>query len=275
MTGITETREHDIKALAETVADLHFPDRRVEPEELLRTKRITFNYGRYGDAFDGMLECESGAFHVYCNLDRVTHRGSPRARFTLGHELGHYFIDEHRRALKAGRVDAHPSSCDFESKLRAEREADLFATNLLMPEARFRKMAKRAPSGIAGVIDLAEVFGTSITSAAIRYVKTDLFPCAVIKWNPERYAWRWISQQMYDDGLGGTLSSIEDIPRGSATERALSGNPAPREGYFQSGGTASFWVPRKLLRAGDPILVEEAVPLGRFGALTLLYPDQA
>ena len=93
----------EIQELAEAVADEHFPDRRIEPEELLKRKGITFNYGRYGDAFDGMLECENGAFHVYCNLERVGQPNSPRARFTFGHELGHYYIDEHRNALAAGR----------------------------------------------------------------------------------------------------------------------------------------------------------------------------
>ena len=58
----------------------------------------------------GMLEhrggrpaCWSGGWHIYCNLDCVGQKDSPRARFTLAHELGHYYIDEHRNALVAGR----------------------------------------------------------------------------------------------------------------------------------------------------------------------------
>src|SRR5207247_1657430 len=108
------------------------------------------SFGRYGDAFDGLLEHRSGRFHVYANLDRVEREDSPRARFTLAHELGHYFIDEHRNALAAGLALSHPSFCDFESDLPVEKEADHFASNLLMPAKGFRKLAARAPLGLEG-----------------------------------------------------------------------------------------------------------------------------
>src|ERR1035438_576059 len=48
-----------------------------------------------------------------------------------------HFIDEHRNGLASGRVLAHPSKCEYESDLEVEMEADTFASNLLMPQARF------------------------------------------------------------------------------------------------------------------------------------------
>jgi hypothetical protein len=53
-----------------------------------------------------------GRFHIYCNLDRENLPSSPRARFTLSHELGHYFIDEHQNNLASGQVRPHPSAAE-------------------------------------------------------------------------------------------------------------------------------------------------------------------
>jgi len=130
---ISKDRKEEIAELAETVADEHCPTGRVDPVLIAKAKGITLSFGRYEDAFDGLLEHCCGRFHIYCNLDRVERAGSPRARFTLSHELGHFYIDEHRNALKAGRAPSHPSFCDYESKNPVEQEADHFASCLLMP----------------------------------------------------------------------------------------------------------------------------------------------
>jgi Zn-dependent peptidase ImmA (M78 family) len=266
-------RFRKIGGLASTVANDYFPDDQIDPLPILRARGITWSFGDYGDTFDGLLECRNEQFHVYCNTDRCGSPFSVRSRFTLSHELGHYFIDEHRRALLSGRVAPHTSFCEFESRWRAEREADFFATRLLMPPHRFAEKTESVDEGLDGVLDLKEHFGTSITSTAIRYVKHDPMPCAVIKWKPEGYGWRWISQSMYEMGLSRTMDEIEEVPRDSATAQALEDTP-PNEGrYHQRGGTASFWFPSRQHGAGDAILWEQAVSLGQFGALTLLYPD--
>ena len=203
--AVSATRIQEIAQLAEFIADEHSPDRRVEPEEILTQSGITLSFGRYGDYFDGMLEWQAGRFHVYCNLERVESRGSARARFTLGHEAGHFFIDEHRNALVAGAAPPHGSQCEFESQNPVEQEADIFASSLLLPRRRFLERARGSPPGLAGILELAELFGTSITSTAIRYVQEDLVPCTVIKWNPEGFGWKWFSPETYRARLRRTI----------------------------------------------------------------------
>ena len=115
-------------------------------------------------------------FVAYVNLPR--NGGSPeaaRARFTLAHETGHYFVDEHRHALRSGQPP-HGSATDFASHLRVEVEADLFAAHLLMPAARVRKRLRRTELGLPGVLSLADSFGTSRTSMAVRAAQLDLWP---------------------------------------------------------------------------------------------------
>lgn len=271
---VPQLREVEIAELAEAIAEEYFPKERVEPAQIAKAKGITLSLGSYEGAFDGLLEYKAGRFHIYCNLDRVETRDSARARFTLGHELGHFFIDEHRNALREGKTPPHPSVCEYESKNAAEQEADLFASNLLLPARRFTAEAKTVGVGIPGIVVLAGHFGTSISSTAIRYASLGIKPCTVIKWSPSGYAWKWLAEGTREAGFRKTIEKTSDIPPGSATARALSGEPVPTTGYFQNGTTAGFWFPFTS-KGGfrDEIMIEEAIPLGRYGVLTFLYPE--
>ena len=188
--GLPATREAEIAELAEFVADEYCPTGVVEPEAILKAHGMTLSYGDYGDAFDGMLECENRRFHVYCNTERAALSGSGRARFTLGHELGHYFIDEHRNALLGG-VDSHGSLCEYESDSLVEQEADTFSCNLLLPRGRFLAEGRKTSAGLSGILSLAGKFETSVAATSIRYVREELVPCTVIKWSPEGFGWKW------------------------------------------------------------------------------------
>ncbi len=233
------------------------------------------SFGAYGDAFDGMLEHMNGRFHIYCNLDRVGQADSPRGRFTLAHELGHYYIDEHRNALAAGRTPAHRSRCDCESQNLAEQEADHFAANLLMPKSRFIDTAKSTAPHLAGIIALAGTFETSLTATAIRYAAADISPCAVVKWDWRRYAWKWLSSSTFAARYRRTIEAPRQLAEGSPTARALAHEDPPQRGYFEAGTTASAWFPSvKPGEFRDVIFIEQAIPLGRFGVLTFLHPQR-
>lgn len=62
---INDNRKREIAELAEYIANEYCPSTIVDPEIIARGSGITFNYGEYGDAFDGLLEHESGDFHIY------------------------------------------------------------------------------------------------------------------------------------------------------------------------------------------------------------------
>lgn len=268
--GLSDERLVEIADLAEGIAEELFPGRAVEPETIIRRKRITLSRGSYGDAFDGMLEHRSGRFHIYCNIARV--RNSARIRFTLSHELGHYFIDDHRLALEAG-LPPHPSFSEYQSDNPAEQEADHFASNLLMPRARFVQAGRRLPAGAPAVLSLAGQFDTSRTSTALRYVNLDLSLCALIKWNPDGTSWRRFSGSAYRAGYRKIVDVAAQVPTDSPTAKALRGlDPGP-ELFFQGTTVASQWFP--FIQQGtrlDVFTTEHAVPLGEYGALTIVIP---
>ncbi|MAS53137.1 MAG: hypothetical protein CMJ44_00665 [Pimelobacter sp.] len=268
---IGPTRREEIADLAEDVAGDAVP---VDPDGVLRSQRdVSLAYGSFGDAYDGLIERRDGRFWVYCNEARTGGRDSPRARFTLAHEAGHYFLDEHRNALLDGRAAPHPSRADYTSNELVEREADLFASHLLMPTAPFARRMKKAGVGAPAVLALAREFGTSVTSAAIRWVSLVDHSCVVVKWGPDGYGWRWASREAWSGRYTRTVQDASALPRDSATALALRGASA-RSGFVEAGTTASAWF--DYVRAGgsrDEILMEQAVSLGAFGVLTVLFPE--
>lgn len=267
---IDRARREEIVDLAEDIAGKIIP---VNPDRILRSRRdVALAYGSFGNAYDGLIERRDGTFWVYCNLDRTGDPDSPRARFTLAHEAGHYFIDEHRNALLDGRTKPHPSRSDYTSSELVEREADLFASHLLMPTQAFLHRMKKAGVGASAVLSLSEQFGASVTSTAIRYVGLVDHFCAVVKWGPDGYGWRWTSQEAWSGRYHQTVRDAAALPRDSATALALRGESS-RTGFIERGATASMWF--DLVRAGgarDQILMEQAISLGSFGVLTLLLP---
>jgi len=143
-----------------------------------------------------------------------------------------------------------------------------------MPQLRFIRSAKVAPFGMAAVLALANEFGTSVTSTSVRYVGLDIRPSLVVKWSASGYQWKWLSATTRLANYRKTIEEPSRIVPGSATARALSGEAPPSEGFFQTGTTASAWFP--FVSGGswrDVILIEQSVALGKFGVITLIYPD--
>ena len=266
------SRLSDIESLAESIAESYFPHEKVEPLDILPHKNITHSFGNYGNSFDGLLEYRNQRFHIYTNADRLKHIGDTRARFTLGHELGHFFIDEHRRSLING-VAAHPSVVDFQSNNEAEREADNFAAFLLMPKGRFCSEAKRKPTSANAIYGLSKKFGTSLTSTAIRFIKTTEKPVLVMLWTHMGRQWGWASKSFETLARSKCVSNVIELPEGCLTEEALTVK------HFNSNQpratTVNSWFPYVGMNSkSNELLVEEVFPLGKFGVLTLLYPEE-
>lgn len=268
---ITASRRRELADLADAVLVDVPAQPPVDPLLIARQYGLSHSFNNYGDTFDGLLECRARRFHIYCNLDRVDTRNSPRARFTLAHELGHYFVDEHRQALLAG-VEPHQSIADFGSRFLVEQDADAFASSLLMPEGRFRQSAYG--TGLESVLDLAKRFDTSITSAAVRYATLEIVPCAIIKWNPDGYAWKWLSVSTMEARFWSTITKVENLVAGSPTARALKGESPDERGFFEAGTVAAAWFP--WLSQGsyrDVLMIEQALSLGKYGVLTMIRPE--
>ena len=261
---LSESRRRELGELAEFIADEHCQgEGPVDPELILQSKGVTLSYGNYKDAFDGLLEHRDGRFHVYCNASRC--RTKTRKRFTLGHELGHYFIDEHREALRGGNTPSH-ASFPLDSSNPAEREADSFAASLLAPELRLRRALGKRGHQMESVLDLARTFDVSPLVVAGRLLDFDEGLLASVFWTAEGYKWKRLSETARRSQMRKTIEEMDGLPQDSPTACALRGEQGDLP-FHSAGTTASSWFPHCM---SPDLLVEEAVSLGEFGVLTLL-----
>jgi Zn-dependent peptidase ImmA (M78 family) len=91
-------------------------------------------------------------------------------RFSVAHELGHYFLDGHIDHVLP-KDGIHASHAGFVSADLHELEADYFAAGLLMPKVPFRRAIGRSDPGLAIIEAMASDFQTSLTATAIRYAE--------------------------------------------------------------------------------------------------------
>jgi len=167
----------------------------------------------FRNRFDGQLEYHrpKNRFLLFYNTKYGrTPNGDhhPRTRFSIAHELGHYFLDAHRAFLRrTGK--SHPSRGEFLSDRTIETEADAFGAGLLMPANLLAPMVNEAEMSFADIERWAGEFNTSVTSTARRAVELSHFPCALIGVREGRVAFSFHSRAMIEGGC-------YPRPRGSA-----------------------------------------------------------
>jgi len=119
-------------------------------------------------------------------------------RFSVAHELGHYLLDGHPEALFPNGNGAHASKAGFVSADVYEREADHFASGLLMPGYLFKEALRYEDEGLEAIEALADKCKTSITATAIRYANLTTMPAAVIMSTGGRVDWAFLSKELRD-----------------------------------------------------------------------------
>ena len=154
----------------------------IADEELIRV--ICDDYG--SATFDGLtwFEAETDDFfiHLNTNCTRNNRPESVKGRFTLAHELGHYFIPHHRLGLMNGELKPH-GSINFLTSQNAwqlERDADAFASNLLMPTAHVKELIEGRHFDFGVIEDIAAKFQVSKSAAALRFAAIGNTPILAI-----------------------------------------------------------------------------------------------
>jgi len=162
--------------------------------------------GNYGDKFEGALDYDqnTGKFDILINTV-FADKDANRARFTLAHELGHYFIKEHAIALLDGGVlryefPATIKKGQLPDELQTELEADCFASHLLVPEKALQDLLdqeQKADRKLSHhtVKQVARHFRVSYQCAGGRVVSQANCPCALAVYPavPGRIPWLEVS----------------------------------------------------------------------------------
>lgn len=140
----------------------------VEVELLANSLGIEVVYLSFDPDTSGMIErIENGRYRISVNDNHPV----TRQRFTIAHELGHYF--NHRHLIGDGILDNRAYRSASEGRYqntaigrRQETEANQFAANLLMPWDAIKRL--QAECGTNDPAEMAKKIGVSEQAYCIR-----------------------------------------------------------------------------------------------------------
>ena len=152
-------------------------------------------------AFAGVL-LRDGDFGTILVAD---HLSIGRQRFTIGHELGHAILHPPTNPRQTcGLEDLAVYSAATRPR---EREANVFATELLMPREMFTPLIRFPPS-MGNIKELSDEFRTSLTATAIRFCQLCGERSAVVFSQKGAIGWTFSSPDFgFNISLGATLDS--------------------------------------------------------------------
>ena len=212
---------------------------------------------RDAESYEGALLRVPGSRMGYIVLNSRIKEES-RRRFTLAHEIGHHVLpgqQELSMPCIAGRIENWQRALD-----PAERAANRFAAEILMPRVAIRQWVEGEPS-MDAIQSIAAACETSLSSSAVRLMALTAYPAAVV-WSQEGRA-RWYTP---------SASFVRWVRKGPLHEatlasRWLRGEPLPKQ---PQAVPAAAWFFEKGLRPGA-LVWETAIGLPSYGAaLSLL-----
>lgn len=192
------------------------------------SESLPVHFDHYENSFDGMLLHFAEEFHVHINLDKGNTKSSKRGRFTLAHELGHYFIDEHRIGLKYGLLQPHASYNNLNHSTLIELEADYFASCLLMPMSKFRDFCSRKPFSFDLISSISDSFQTSLVASILRFIEIGSREFMVVV--SKNGLVRWFSKSNDFPGFAFRFKVGQNLPQGTISARYFTNPIVP----FQS-----------------------------------------
>lgn len=188
-------------------------------------------------------------------------------RFTIAHELGHYYIDGHPDEI-INNGGFHPSRAGFtEGASSIELEADHFASGLLLPSHLVEQHLSEAQRGMAGILSLHDVSICSITACAIRAAECVRYPLAVIVSKDDTVSYSFLSESFKSLDFKGYLRKGATLPNTATRSFNASMTNVQSSHQVCAQTSLSDWFDT---RSNVP-LDEEIIGLGSYGfTLTVL-----
>ncbi|MBP0637991.1 ImmA/IrrE family metallo-endopeptidase [Cupriavidus sp. AcVe19-6a] len=157
--------------------------------------------------YEAMTGCEASLVgyrdRAIATINPSATRG--RERFSVAHELGHWHL--HRGRSFQCRVD--DPSANLSSDRALEKEADRFASHLLLPGPLFKPLiAQLKQPSFQQLTKIAAEFETSLMATALRLANIDTLPVVIASYSRDRKRWslpaahipkRWFLKNKLDE----------------------------------------------------------------------------
>lgn len=190
------------------------------------------------EAFEGLLARDPSDPEVWgiAYNGRVSRE---RQRFTIAHELGHFVL--HRNRQPRFDCDKESVHSGHETMRRIEREADDFASNLLMPGDRLREWISNGRIDLHVLSAIAQRFEVSFEALCIRFIKYTEQRAILVYWDNgyAKYEWRSNSAVRTRSRIRRTGDPQEPIPGTLAADTSVA---QAWEGVEMS---AAIWCPEE------------------------------
>ncbi|MBX2963961.1 MAG: ImmA/IrrE family metallo-endopeptidase [Cyclobacteriaceae bacterium] len=118
--------------------------------------------------------------------------GLGKKRFTAAHELGHFELHKNIQPP----ADTQYELCNWYQSGSHEKEANDFASELLMPTNLFLQQCKGKKFGPQLIKQLAEIFQVTHTAIILKALKANIHPICVIAAKNNKIKWWKMSQNM-------------------------------------------------------------------------------
>jgi hypothetical protein len=245
----------------------------IDPFAIVRSEKPFLRAGGadFGDRYDGMLEYHKSKnrFLLFYNTKYDTGYSlgdhHPRTRFSIGHELGHYFLNRHRAYLMKS-LKPHPSKGEFHSDIVVEKEADSFAASILLPTHLARPIVNQTELSVERISEIAEHFSTSLVSTMFRAVTLSDFPCAVAGIRVGEVAWMFPSNALIK---GGIYPNKGFLPL-NAQEPWAEFQVGVSDRYEKEGKVCDWFSVYEKDHLETIHVIEEYVPVASMGTLLVL-----
>lgn len=158
----------------------------------------------------GLFPVDDGWVLLY--NDQIQSQG--RIRFTQAHELGHYLLHRTQRdSFSCTAKDMVEWGPDGQLQ---EKQADEFASTLLMPINHFRVLVNDSRIDFDMLGKCAELFGVSLTAAALRWVSFTNESAVLVLSRDGYIDWSVSSDKAFKQGAYfRTRGQVIELPPGS------------------------------------------------------------
>lgn len=171
---LTLAIKNEIELYADMVLEIHpSKEKNIDLVAIMEAEKIKYHRDFFNGEFDGLTIINTNnIFHIL--IDVTTSPSSGRIRFTQAHELGHYFIPHHHKYLHTHGLMKKKDGVYNSIERLHEREADYFASCLLMPRKRITFDFQERKFSMGFIQIIANRYGVSRQATLHRYI--DLGP---------------------------------------------------------------------------------------------------
>ncbi len=270
-----EITTDDIDELAERIVLKYSTEFPINPIQIASKLKIEVIEGNYETFFKGLIKYENGCFYILLNLDILKNRRYVMARYTCSHELGHFFLPNHRRRLKLGQSIAFSrSELKDSSKKAIEDEAQQFAASLLMPKTHFNtSYIEFGKYGFEAIFALKTYYDVSVTTAIIRFTHLNLEPSISILWTDQGIINKGVSKG-FEMAIGNRKVAVKlNLERPLFDEQEII-DDLTQIHYFRSITPLSSWSYNLPKDFSNECFVIEETMYSKWYNLTLLTIDE-